>query len=204
MVNLKFKKNTSIGTAVFSAVSLKLCCWGPLLLTGIIGVSGSAVYFSWLIVIKPYLLVLAFFSLCLAFFQVYKINKDDSCGNCKIQKSSFFKSKLYVWLVAVFVILMTLLSYFPQVFYQTNKNEIVAGNTADVKTVKFYIKGMTCTACEENINIKVNKLEGIIEVNTSHKTGVSEIEFDKSKTSNDEIKEAIQSKGYVIKNVKSE
>ena len=61
-----------MGTAVFSAVSLKLCCWGPLLLTSIAGISGSSVYFSWLIALKPYLLVIAFLSLGLAFYQVYK------------------------------------------------------------------------------------------------------------------------------------
>ncbi|HAT65665.1 MAG TPA: mercury transporter, partial [Flavobacteriaceae bacterium] len=68
---VQFNKKASMGTAVFSAVSLKLCCWGPLLLTGVAGISGSSVYFSWLIALKPYLLAIAFLSLCFAFYQVY-------------------------------------------------------------------------------------------------------------------------------------
>ena len=73
----KLNKKASMGTAVFSAVSLKLCCWGPLLLTSVAGISGSSVYFSWLIALKPYLLVIAFLSLGLAFYQVYKKKKVD-------------------------------------------------------------------------------------------------------------------------------
>jgi mercuric ion transport protein len=205
MANLKFKKNVPIGTAVFSAVSLKLCCWGPLLLTGIVGISGSSVYFSWLTLLKPYLLTLAFVSLCIAFFQVYKTNRSDSCENCVTKKKSFIKSKLSVWLVAVFIILMTLISYYPKLFYQNdNEKEVIIVNKSNVESVKLIIEGMTCTGCEENINNSIKQLEGIIEINTSYKTGTSDIKFDKRKTGNDEIKEAIQSKGYVIKNVKNE
>ena len=91
MAITKWNKKTSMGTAVFSAVSLKLCCWGPLLLTSVAGISGSSVYFSWLIALKPYLLAIAFLSLGLAFYQVYKKKRVDDCDNCETDKPSFFK-----------------------------------------------------------------------------------------------------------------
>ena len=96
-----------MGTAVFSAVSLKLCCWGPLLLTSVVGISGSSVYFSWLIALKPYLLARAFLSLGLAFYQVYKKKRVDDCDNCETDKPSFFKSKFYLWLVTGYFGVMT-------------------------------------------------------------------------------------------------
>ncbi|RUT73311.1 mercuric transporter MerT family protein [Ancylomarina longa] len=198
MAGFKLKKKTSIGTAVFSAVSLKLCCWGPLLLTGVAGVSGSSVYFSWFITLKPYLLTIAFLSLGYAFYQVYKPKKTDC--NCETDKKVFFKSKLYVWLVAVFVILMTLTSYFPQLFYQSQQKEVIIIEQSNIDTIKFDIEGMTCSGCEENINHSVNKFDGILEINTSHKRGTSEIKFDK--INYNEIEKAIKSKGYVIKNSK--
>jgi mercuric ion transport protein len=204
MAIIKLSKKTSMGTAVFSAVSLKLCCWGSLLLTGIVGISGSSVYFSWLTLLKPYLLTLAFVSLCIAFFQVYKTKKADSCENCETKRNSFFSSKLSVWLVTVFVILMTSISYFPQKFHQTHETVNMIVKKSNIYKIKFKIKGMTCSGCEENINHSINQLDGIIEINTSYKTGISEIKFDKSKTNNDKIKEAIQSKGYVIKEVENE
>lgn len=202
MAGFKLNKKTSIGTAVFSAVSLKLCCWGPLLLTGVVGVSGSSVYFSWLITLKPYLLTIAFLSLGYAFYRVYKPKENDCC--CETDKKLFFKSKLYIWFVAAFVILMTLISYFPQLFYQSQQQKIIIIEQSNIDTIKLDIEGMTCTGCEQNINHSVNKLSGILEINTSHKNGTSEIKFDKTKTNLNEIKEIIKSKGYVIKNHQNE
>jgi len=204
MAIIKLNKSVSIGTAVFSAVSLKLCCWGPLLLTGVAGISGSSVYFSWLLVLKPYLLAIAFLSLGFAFYQVYRKNKTDDCGNCEIDKPSFFKSKLYVWLVALLVLIMTLVSYYPQLFHQTNGNDIVVANQKHIQSVAFNIEGMVCKSCEENINHSVNKLNGILEINTSYINGTSEIKFDSVKTSINEIEEVIRSKGYLIKKNKDE
>ncbi|MAP53275.1 MAG: mercury transporter [Altibacter sp.] len=200
MAITKLNKKASMGTAVFSAVSLKLCCWGPLLLTSVVGISGSSVYFSWLIALKPYLLAIAFLSLGLAFYQVYKKKKVDDCDNCETDKPSFFKSKFYLWLVTVFVVVMTLVSYYPQIFHPMATKEIVATNNTHIQTVKLNIEGMVCSGCEENINHSVNKINGVTNVTTSFERGTSIIEFDTTKTNVDEIKKVIQSKGYLITN----
>uniref|UniRef100_UPI004047D8B2 mercuric transport protein MerTP n=1 Tax=Mariniflexile sp. TaxID=1979402 RepID=UPI004047D8B2 len=199
MAIIKLNKRASMGTAVFSAVSLKLCCWGPLLLTGVAGISGSSVYFSWLNSLKPYLLAVAFLSLGFAFYQVYKKKKADDCGNCETDKPSFFKSKFHLWLVAVFVVVMTFVSYYPQLFHKTANNEMVSVDNSNIQTIKFNIKGMVCGSCEESINHSVTKIDGVVQVNTSHSEGSSIIEFDTTKTNSNAIKEAIKSKGYIIK-----
>lgn len=199
MALTKLNKKASMGTAVFSAVSLKLCCWGPLLLTSVVGISGSSVYFSWLIVLKPYLLGIAFLSLGFAFYQVYKKKKVD-CGSCDTAKPSFFKSKFYLWLVTVFVVVMTLVSYYPQIFHPMATKGIVATNNTHIQTVKLNIEGMVCSGCEENINHSVNKINGVTNVTTSFERGTSIVEFDTTKTNVDEIKKVIQSKGYLITN----
>ena len=200
MAITKLNKKASMGTAVFSAVSLKLCCWGPLLLTSVVGISGSSVYFSWLIALKPYLLAIAFLSLGLAFYQVYKKKRVDDCDNCETDKPSFFKSKFYLWLVTVFVVVMTLVSYYPQIFHPMATKEIVATNNTHIQTVKLNIEGMVCSGCEENINHSVKKINGVTNVTTSFERGTSIIEFDTTKTNVDEIKKVIQSKGYLITN----
>lgn len=193
-----------MGTAVFSAVSLKLCCWGPLFLTGVVGVSGSSVYFSWLTFLKPYLLATAFLSLGFAFLQVYKKKKEADCEYCENKKTSFFKSKFSIWSVTVFVVVMTLVSYFPEIFYQPVEKQIVVIDKSDIQTVKLGIEGMVCTGCEEKIDHSVNQLAGVLSIKTSHQTKISEIEFDKTKTNIDKIKEVIKSKGYLIKRVEYE
>ena len=173
MAIIKLNKKASMGTAVFSAVSLKLC------------------------------LAIAFLSLGFAFYQVYKKKKVD-CGNCETDKPSFFKSKFYVWLVAVFVAVMTLVSYYPQLFHRTKGNELVIVNQRDIQSVKLGIEGMVCQSCETNINNSVNKIDGVIQIKTSFKKGVSVIEFDSTKTNINDIKKVVQSKGYVIKKSKNE
>jgi len=193
-------KNLSIGTAVFSAVSLKLCCWGPSLLIGLAGISGGSAYFSWLDTIKPYLLILAFISLAYGFYQVYKPMNKDNCERCTPKNQSIFRSKYYIWLVALFVVSMTLVSYYPQLFYGSGKKNIVAIDHLNIQKVNINIKGITCFSCEENINHTVGKLNGVLYVETSRKKGASEIEFDAYKISVTEIKEVIKSKGYVLKN----
>jgi len=193
-----------MGTAVFSAVSLKLCCWGPILLTGVAGISGSSVYFSWLNSLRPYLLAVAFLSLGFAFYQVYKKRKVDDCGNCETDKPSFFKSKFHLWLVAVFVVVMTLVSYYPQLFRPTTAKGIVATNNTHIQSVKLNVEGMVCTGCEENINHSVNKLDGILGIKTSHIKGTSKIKFDTTKTNVSELEEVIKSKGYIIKSSNNE
>lgn len=204
MAIIKLNKRTSIGTAVFSAVSLKLCCWGPLVLTGVIGISGSSVYFSWLTILKPYLLAVAFLSLGFTFYHVYKPKKEKECSGCETKKATLFNSKFYVWLVALLVVTMTLVSYYPQLFHRTISNEIVSVDRSNTQIIKLNIEGMVCTGCEETINHSVNKIDGVVKVNTSHKERTSVIEFDPTKTNSIEIKEVILSKGYVIINIRDE
>ena len=107
-------------------------------------------------------------------------------------------------MVAVFVVVMTLVSYYPQLFHQTKENEVVLVNQRDIQSVKLGIEGMVCQSCETNINNSVNKIDGVLQIQTSFKKGVSVIEFDTTKTNINNIKEVIQSKGYVIKKNKNE
>jgi len=106
--------------------------------------------------------------------------------------------------VAVFVVIMTLASYYPQIFHQTNGNEIVIVNQTDIQSVKLNIEGMVCQGCETNINNSVNKIDGVIQVKSSYEKGTSVIEFDVTKTNVDDIKKVILSKGYVINKNKNE
>ena len=120
------------------------------------------------------------------------------------QKKCRFLSLRYIWLVAVFVVVTILVSYYPQLFHKTMSNEIVSVDKSNTKIIKFNIEGMVCTGCEETINHSVKKIEGILQVNTSHKEGTSIIEFDTTKTNSNAIKEVILSRGYIIQKYKNE
>lgn len=55
---------------------------------------------------------------------------------------------------------------------------------------------MTCNSCEKIIAKQVFKLPGVKKINIDYATEKAEIEFDNKKTSLNEIKEAIEEKGY--------
>ena len=61
---------------------------------------------------------------------------------------------------------------------------------------------MTCNSCEEHINHSVNKLEGILKIESSYQNGNSQVEFDKSKTNIEEIEKVINSTGYTVTKIK--
>ena len=46
---------------------------------------------------------------------------------------------------------------------------------------KFNVKGMTCAACEANVDQAVNKLDGVKSCNVNLLTNSMEVEFDENK-----------------------
>lgn len=71
-----------------------------------------------------------------------------------------------------------------------------------MRTIKIDVKGMTCSSCEKHINYAINQLNGILKVRSSYKNENTEIQFNKSKTTVEEIKNAINSTGYSVINTK--
>ena len=57
---------------------------------------------------------------------------------------------------------------------------------------------MTCSGCEELVNLEVNKLTGIIQTNVSYENGNVIIEFDQAQTDIEEIEKAIKKTGYSV------
>lgn len=75
----------------------------------------------------------------------------------------------------------------------TQKQEVI--NPA---IVEIGVEGMTCTGCENSINKSIEKLEGIVEVSSSHVDKKTVVKYDESKTSEEQIKAAIMQVGYTV------
>tara|TARA_R110002049_G_scaffold53521_2_gene149651 strand:- start:168 stop:458 length:291 start_codon:yes stop_codon:yes gene_type:complete len=90
----------------------------------------------------------------------------------------------------VFVVVMTLVSYYPQIFHPMATKGIVATTNTHIQTVKLKVEGMVCSGCEENINHSVNKIDGVVQVKTSYEEGISIIVFDTVKTNVSKIKKS--------------
>ncbi len=193
-----------IGIGILSAITASLCCITPVLVL-IGGSSGLASAFSWLEPAKPYLIGITVLVIGFAWYLKLKPRLMDECNCEKDKKPIFIQSKTFLGIVTVFAALMLAFPYYTHIFYPKNEKQLVIVDQTNVKKAEFTISGMTCTGCEEHVNHEVNKLSGIISINTSYENGNAIVEFDNSKTNITEIEKAINSTGYhvtksVIKN----
>jgi copper chaperone CopZ len=69
----------------------------------------------------------------------------------------------------------------------------------NLSELKFDVRGMSCTDCENTISKSVKELPGIAEIKASYTDSFALVKFDKTKTNAEEIKKAIESKGYEVK-----
>jgi copper chaperone CopZ len=88
--------------------------------------------------------------------------------------------------------------YYSKIFYPDNKKDIVVVSQSDIQTIEFDVEGMTCAGCEESVKHAVNQLDGILEVIPSYENENTEVKFDNTKTSKEDIEKAINSTGYKV------
>ncbi len=61
-----------------------------------------------------------------------------------------------------------------------------------------HVEGMHCTDCENSIAKGVHELAGIDSIQANHLDSTAFVRFDSNKTNLDEIKKAIEERGYTI------
>lgn len=191
------KSNRFLGASILSAITASLCCITPVLAL-IAGTSGVASTFSWIEPFRPYLIVLTLLALGFAWYQKLKPEKEIDCECERDEKPNFIQSKTFLGVVTVFAIVMLAFPYYSSIFYPNSEKQIGVVDKSNFKTTEFKISGMTCISCETHVNHEVNKLNGIVNSKTSYENGNAIIEFDKTKTNELEIENAINATGYKV------
>lgn len=190
-----------IGVGVITAIAASLCCITPVLAL-LAGASGMAASFSWLEQLRPYLIGIAMLSIGFAWYQKLKPVKKDDC-NCEIPgKKTFFHTKSFLGIVTVFAILVMIFPYYSKIFYPETITASVITTDAVIKIAEVRIKGMTCTACEEQVKFEVAKSPGIISSAVSYANRSAIITFDSMKTNIKLIELAVNNTGYKVTNIK--
>ncbi|MBW3004062.1 cation transporter [Candidatus Woesearchaeota archaeon] len=64
--------------------------------------------------------------------------------------------------------------------------------------IRIMTKGMHCTSCEMLVKDALGDVDGVNEVQVSHKKGIVYVDFDKNKVKEGTIKEIIKKEGYKI------
>jgi copper chaperone CopZ len=69
----------------------------------------------------------------------------------------------------------------------------------EASVMEVSIGGMMCTGCEQTIQNNVGKLEGIVSVKASYKTGIAMIEYFQGVVDTAMVRKAINGSGYTVK-----
>ena len=195
----------SAGAGLLLAVTASLCCITPVLAL-ISGASGIAASFSWLEPFRPYLIGITVLVLGFAWYQKLlpagghgkKADVDCACEPGEEEKTPFLHSKMFLGLVTVFAAVMLAFPYYSHIFYpEVNKTTGVV-NESSVYEISLAIEGMTCTGCEEGIKHAAMAVPGVLTADASYDEGTATVKFDQSKSSKEDIINAINATGYKV------
>lgn len=67
-----------------------------------------------------------------------------------------------------------------------------------MQTITLDVKGMTCGHCKVAVNGALSDLDGVQKVDVNLETGKVNVEFDSSKVSLEQMKEAVEDQGYDV------
>ena len=109
MKRFSFENTIAGGTSILTVVAPKFCCWG----SAVAALSSGVSYLAWVNPMKPYLIAVALLSLGYSHYKAYKTDSKN-CATCKQQKTGFFQSKTYLWLVTFAIICLFTISYLQQ------------------------------------------------------------------------------------------
>ncbi|MFQ5447877.1 MAG: mercuric transport protein MerTP [Saprospiraceae bacterium] len=190
------------GAGVLAAIAASLCCITPVLAL-LAGTSGLASTFSWMEPARPYLFGLTVAVLGFAWYQKLKPKTAEIDCDCEEDgKVPFMQTKTFLGIVTVFAGLMLAFPHYSKIFYPDNSKQVIMVSQSDVQEAIFDISGMTCTSCEEHVKHAVNELPGIVDATANYEEGKAKVKFDKTKTSPDAIKAAIDETGYKVTDFK--
>lgn len=187
------KSKGVVFTGVIAAIAASSCCI-PAVIAAIAGAGGASSSLSWMEPYRPYLIGLAVLAIGYAWYSHLKPKEDDDCG-CAIEKPKWYQTRTFLISMTIFATLSISFPYYSGIFFPDNAKVVVA-DEANIEKLEVKIEGMTCDACQNHVNHAVNDLEGIVSIETSYDKGNSVIEYDKTKTNQDEIKKAVESTGY--------
>ncbi|RLD68125.1 MAG: mercuric transport protein MerTP [Bacteroidetes bacterium] len=191
-----------IGSGIITAIAASLCCITPILAL-VAGGSGIASSFTWLEPLRPYLIGFTILVIGFAWYQKLKAVKQDEieCACETDEQPNFWQSRKFLGMVTVFAALMLAFPYYSGVFFPNQDKEVVVINALNIEIIHLDVEGMTCPACNFEVNHAVTDVDGVFDAETDYKTGKSEVKFDKTKTTREEVINSInKNTPYKVRN----
>lgn len=178
--------------AVVSAVGASVCCVGPLLLLGL-GIGGASVgNLTAMEKYRPFWTAATLVFLGLAFLKVYrKRKKEPCCPGDVCRPEAGRRSRIILWVVAVFVLGLLFLPYIiPYAFAGEN-----GGSTA-TRQVTLSIQNMTCAACAVTVKKSLTRVDGVKDANVTSSPPQAVVTYDPTRVSVERLVDATTKAGF--------
>lgn len=189
-----------IAGGIGAAFTASLCCIGPAVFIALgLGSFAAAGIFETL---RPWFAVVAVIALGFAWRQALR-KQTCADGQCEIPAKS---RKSQIVLLSLFSILaMGFLAYPSIANLMLQANEVTPLEmSADSSELVVAIPSMDCPACAVGIQGKLNKLEGIENVQITYENKTAVIAYDQKKIKEKGILEAIESTGFPPEKLKED
>jgi len=97
-----------------------------------------------------------------------------------------------------FIIILTMLTACSQSAIRNEDSKTAIADTLRFKTALLRVEGMTCTSCENTIQLKVGMIQGVKKVKASYTDSLTTVIFDTSVANIVLISETINKLGYKV------
>lgn len=192
------KDKAFVGASLIAGVAASLCCILPIVFamagTGIVG--ASAFFASW----RPYLLGITFLLLGLGFYFAYRKPKNVCEPGSVCERPATSKTgRIGLWIATVFVLIVAAFPYYSEPVANLLLNTKVQETTPPaphLERASFAVDGMDCTACATAIENKLKTVDGVRSAVVSYDQKRATVEFDVSKVTIEQLKQAIRDAGY--------
>lgn len=147
---------------------------------------------------RPYLIGLTILTLGYAWYRQVIKQPEADCACDTTRKTNYRQAYFFLGLVTVFAFAMLAFPSYANVFYPEKQKQQMVQDKGNIQTAEFKISGMSCGSCAPHVNREINKLTGIVKAETSYEKANTIVAFDKTKTSVQQIQQAIGQTGYKV------
>lgn len=180
----------SVKIGVLSAITVSICCIGPLILIALgLGSWGLGA------VISKYHRLFLTTGILLILFSWTRYFKEKK--KCTIKKCQMENKRVTL---TVLIISTTIVLFFAGLnLYTYAGRPLVIDpiiSVAEMKTISIPVEGMTCFSCEFAVSSALKKIDGVVSVKASAKEGKAQVKYDPLKTTVAQLIEVINKRGY--------
>ncbi|HWZ42652.1 MAG TPA: mercuric transporter MerT family protein [Candidatus Saccharimonadales bacterium] len=197
------REQAFIGGSIVAAIAASLCCILPIVfaLAGA-GIAGASAFFeAW----RPELLAVTMALLGLGFYFAYRKPKQACAPGSACERPTVNRAgRLWLWISAALIVLFAAFPHYSGPVAEfvlsdggSQPQSASADSGPQFTKVTFVVEGL-CPSCAKSVEDKLKQLKGIHSVAVSDENGQTDVEFDSTSVSEQEIGKAIEAAGYRI------